>query len=254
MKEVILYFGSYNPVHNGHIGIADVALDQIPADGLWFVVSPQSPFKNSSELAPEEDRLKMVEIAMRTARHRKQLKACDAEFHMDRPARTIDTLKVLCAKYPDHRFSLMIGGDNVKGFDKWKNYREILDNYRVVVYPREGSDPVGEDFNGRFHFLKDVPAFAVSSTHIREMIAAGEDCRSYLPRGVWEYIEKHELYAGAKFYLQRGKEFRRNGKFAEAMNDFIRVTELDPANEEAKSYIEMLKGIFDFYYKDLYNP
>lgn len=196
-RSVILYFGSFNPVHKGHIFIADTALDMLRADELWLVVSPQNPFKESCELAPEKDRLRMTDIAIASARNSERMKSCDVEFEMDKPSRTVDTLKVLSRKYPSYDFTLLIGSDNVDDFDKWKEYEYILDNYTVAVYPREGCIPKNSELAGRFVHLKNVPLHLVASTGIRELINGGKG-EKWLPDGVSEYIKEKGLYVSGK--------------------------------------------------------
>lgn len=272
--SVILLFGSFNPIHKGHISIAGNALDELKADEVWFVVSPQNPFKEASTLAPESDRLAMVNIAIKSACDADRMKACDVEFSMPRPSRTVDTLNFLADTFPDHKFTLLIGSDNVKDFPKWKNYEEILDKYTVAVYPREGYTAIRSDISSRFLYLKDVPLSPGVSSAIREGFAGGDIDFCALPPGVDEYIMEHGLYGtdkegtGIEFlnklieknhmnpcnYNLRGKMFFKLGMFDKAMNDFIQATELDGEYKEAREYIALLREIFNFRYADIYNP
>ena len=129
--KIGLYFGSFNPIHIGHLIVANVMAEYL--ERVWFVVSPQNPFKQTKSLLHEFDRYEMVEKAIQD-NHR--LKACDVEFSMPKPSYTIDSLIYLSEKYPQHQFKLILGSDNLVQFPKWKNYQRILDNYGLLVYPR----------------------------------------------------------------------------------------------------------------------
>jgi nicotinate-nucleotide adenylyltransferase len=131
-----LFFGSFNPIHIGHLIIANIMAENSDLQAVWFVVSPQNPFKKSKTLLHEFDRLDMVEMAITD---NPKLKAIDIEFHLPRPSYTIDTLTVIQEKYPQHIFSLIIGEDNLGQFSKWKNYQQILEYFGLYVYPRPGA-------------------------------------------------------------------------------------------------------------------
>lgn len=288
MKAVVVLFGSFNPVHKGHIAVADNAIEELQADGLWFVVSPENPFKDHSTLAPEADRLAMVEIAIRSARHADMMQASDVEFSMPRPSRTVDTLGVLSERFPECKFTLLIGADNAGKFEEWKNASEIVENYRIAVYPREGY-PIESKYSDRFVYLKNAPLEPEAATSIRQRIAEGAKNIADLPRGVEDYIRTHGLYVcpcvpargdggtpeaiderierlGAEIempagetckvgnFLERGKLHYRKGSFDLALNDFLQVLELDRDNEEAREYRDLLREILSFRYTDIYNP
>lgn len=274
-RSVILLFGSFNPVHKGHIAVADNALEELQADELWFVVSPENPFKHASTLAPEADRLAMVEIAIRSARHKAKMKTSDVEFSMPRPSRTIDTLNTLSKRFPGHKFTLLIGADNVANFGQWKNAEEIVEKYTVAVYPRDGYDPHSSEYSDRFVYLKNAPLEPEAATPLRHQMAAGGKGFTDLPAGVEKYIRKHGLYGStrtiddeieeinelmdtaahlAENFLHRGKLYYRKGCFDLALNDFLEVIELDRANEEAREYRDLLREIFAFRHTDIYNP
>ena len=276
--ETILYFGSFNPVHRGHVAVADAVLESTEAEALWFVVSPQNPFKAGKELAPETDRIEMARIALQSAVHSDRMAVSDIEFRLPKPNRTIRTLEKLRTEYPGRKFSLLIGSDNMAGFPKWVHSQEILDRYRVLVYPRPGY-PTPESARSAglplFMHLKEPPQAA---TDVRTRIARGENPGAELPGGVWEYIKKHRLYgysAGteeltdeitalnsaieqrpddARLLIRRGKLLHRTGRFDCALNDFLRAKRLCPDNPEADAYIALLREIFAFRHFDLYNP
>lgn len=174
-----LFFGSFNPIHNGHLGLARYLLAHHNCDEIWFVVSPCNPFKVNQELLPEEQRLQLVQAAIAGT---PQLKTCDIEFNLPRPSYTIDTLHQLSARYPDRIFTLIIGADNLQEFHRWKNYRELLAQYPVLVYPREGYDI--SDIHLPNVTLTNAPLFPVSSTEIRRKVAAGEDISEFVPAGI----------------------------------------------------------------------
>ena len=131
--QIAIFSGSFNPIHNGHLAIAREVLAQDAADELWFLVSPQNPLKKNLHLLPETDRLKMVELAIEDE---KGMKASDFEFHLPRPTFTINTLEKLRKNFPEHQFRLLIGGDNLVIFHKWFEYKRIIDEFGLIVYPR----------------------------------------------------------------------------------------------------------------------
>ena len=135
-----LFFGSFNPVHIGHLAIANYLVEFGNIDQLWFVVSPHNPHKKKENLLHDYDRLEMMQIAIRNE-HR--FRVCDVEFRLPKPSYTIDTLTHLSEKYPDHSFSIIMGSDNIVNFHRWKNYDQILKNYGILVYPRPGIDQIG---------------------------------------------------------------------------------------------------------------
>lgn len=192
--STILYFGSFNPVRNEHLRIAERTLEATRDTELWFVVSPHNPFKSVRELAPERDRLEMVRLALEISPLRGSLKASDVEFALGQPSLTFRTLERLENLYPGRRFRLLIGSDNVDGFDRWFRYDDILSRYEVLVYPREGRMPEKRELASRFTFLQNVPPGIGAATDIRAAIAAGEDPGDRLPERVWQYIRENRLY------------------------------------------------------------
>jgi len=191
MKKVGLYFGSFNPVHIGHLSLANYLIEHNIVDELWFVVSPCNPLKQHTELLDETIRLKMLQLAIA---ENEKLKISDIEFHMPVPSYTIDTLNVLTAQYPDCQFSLIIGSDNALLFDRWKNAQEIIARFPVLVYPRRGYD-----FEKVAHIypqmqLLSSPFYDISSTEIRKNIVSEKDISSFLHPAVYQYICNSKLY------------------------------------------------------------
>jgi nicotinate-nucleotide adenylyltransferase len=186
--KIGLYFGSFNPIHVGHLIIAQTLFQRGGLDQVWFVVSPQNPFKKQESLAHEHDRLRMVELAIDD---NFQFRASDVEFRMPRPSYTIDTLTYLSDKYPQHQFSLFLGSDNLSHFHKWKNHQAILDNYPILVYPRPGEVKT-LDHPGVSYL--DAPLLDISATFIRQSIQEGLSVRYLLPERVEGYILDKKLY------------------------------------------------------------
>lgn len=187
--KIGLYFGSFNPIHIGHLIIAQTIQERTDLDQVWFVVSPQNPFKKQESLAHEQDRLRMVELAVKDNFH---FRASDVEFRMPRPSYTIDTLTYLADKYPQHQFSLFMGSDNLKHFHKWKNHDQILANYPIYVYPRPGETLLPQHHH--IH-LVSAPLLDISATFIRESVNAGYSVRYLLPKEVETYILDRKLYS-----------------------------------------------------------
>ena len=190
--KIGLYFGSFNPVHIGHMAIANYLVEYAGIDQLWFVVSPHNPFKKKENLLNDYDRLEMVNLAVGND-HR--LRVSDIEFRLPKPSYTIDTLTYLSEKFPRYQFFIILGSDNLENFPRWKNYEAIVRNYGMIVYPRPGfNSSVMPDFPG-VHYVK-APMMEISSTFIREGIAEGRNLCHFLPGKVWEYIEKMGFYKG----------------------------------------------------------
>ena len=186
--KIGLYFGSFNPIHIGHLIIADTLHDRTDLDQVWFVVSPQNPLKKRQSLIHEFDRLRMVELAIED---NYQFRASDVEFSMPKPSYTIDTLAYLTDQYPQHQFCLFLGSDNLTQLKRWKNYQTILDNYEIFVYPRPGEATPFEHPNIT---LIDAPLLDISATFIRKSILAGKSVKYLLPDGVADYIRGKKLY------------------------------------------------------------
>lgn len=189
--KVGLFFGSFNPIHIGHLIIANTIVEQTDTDQTWFVVSPHNPFKSSKSLLHEFDRMDMVEKAIYD---NDNLRACDVEFNMPRPNYTIDTLAYLSAKYPRHKFHLIIGEDNLKNFHKWKNHEAILEYYGLYVYPRPDADAPESIKNHPNVRMVEAPLLNISATYIRRAIKAGRSIRYIVPEDVENYIKGKKLY------------------------------------------------------------
>ncbi len=185
-----LFLGSFNPIHIGHLALANYILEYSDLDEIWFVVSPTNPFKDHNELINEHHRLTMVEIAIADE---SGYKTCDVEFNMSRPSYTIDTLNRLSNNYPNHNFNLIMGSDNISILDSWKDGQSIRKHYKILLYPRTGFNLSDEVLSGSVSVI-DAPLIDISSTMIRKLLAEGKNIPFLLPRGVFKYIRKHKLY------------------------------------------------------------
>ena len=188
--EVGLYFGSFNPIHHGHLIIASHILYNSDLDQLWFIVSPQNPLKQSAGLLNEYHRLYLVQLSVE---EEKNMRAIDIEFKLPKPSYTIDTLTYLGEKYPDHSFSVIMGSDSFQNISRWKNYEQILRNYRIYIYPRSGSSEIEKYPNTRITVVK-APILEISATQIRNNIKEGKPIRFLVPDKVREEIEKNGYY------------------------------------------------------------
>ena len=188
--EVGLYFGSFNPIHHGHLIIASHILYNSDLDQLWFIVSPQNPLKQSVGLLNEYHRLYLVQLSVE---EEKNMRAIDIEFKLPKPSYTIDTLTYLGEKYPDHSFSVIMGSDSFQNISRWKNYEQILKNYRIYIYPRSGSSEIEKYPNTRITVVK-APILEISATQIRNNIKEGKPIRFLVPDKVREEIEKNGYY------------------------------------------------------------
>ena len=185
--------GSFNPVHIGHLMLASYLQQFAGLDEVWLTLSPLNPLTvGSDELIPDITRLKMLEIATEKA---EGLNVCDYELTMPKPSYTINTLRYLAKRYPRHTFKLIIGSDNWKIFDQWKDHEAILSDFGVIVYPRPGY-PVGTIYEDGVDVV-NAPMADLSSTFLRKAIAKGKDMNYFLPHGVFDYIKQNNLY-GAK--------------------------------------------------------
>jgi len=188
--HVGLFFGSFNPVHIGHLALANYMQSFTDMDQVWFVVSPHNPLKTKAGLLNQNDRLYLVNLALDI--HPK-MKASNIEFDLPQPSYTINTLVHLKEKYPEHRFSLIMGQDNLKTFDKWKNYEEILRLCHIYVYPRANAGSSVFDNHVHVHFTQ-APIMEISSTFIRNAIKEKKDVQYFMHPKVWEYIDEMNFY------------------------------------------------------------
>lgn len=187
--KIGLYFGSFNPIHIGHLVIANHILNETNLEKVWFVVSPQNPFKLSSSLLNEYDRLALVQKAIEPD---VRLRASDIEFSLPKPSYTSHTLTYISEKYPDHQFNIIMGSDSFQNLPKWKNAQTIIKNYTILVYQRPGF-AVQDTVEANVQFLQ-APLLEISSTFIRNSIQSRKSIRYLVPQVVEEEIEKCGFY------------------------------------------------------------
>lgn len=185
-----LFFGSFNPIHTGHLIIAGQILNWTDVDDIWFVVSPQNPFKEKASLLDEKHRLYMANLALED---NYRMRGSNIEFHLPRPSYTIDTLTHLQEEYPDREFCLIMGSDNLAGIHKWKNSEVLLRDFTLLVYRRPGIEEVEIPVTSTIQFV-DAPLLHISSTYIRDCIAKGKDIRYLVPDKVCQYIDEMHFY------------------------------------------------------------
>lgn len=188
--KIGLYFGSFNPIHHGHLIIANYVQQNSDLDKVWFVISPQNPFKQSVNLLNEYHRLYLVQISVEGE---PALKASDIEFKLPKPSYTSDTLVYLGEKYPEYEFSIIMGSDSYQNLSKWKNYNYILKNHSLYIYKRAGFENLPE-FTGAEIKILDAPLLQISATHIRETIRNRKSIRYLVPEAVREEIERNGYY------------------------------------------------------------
>ncbi|MEO1513842.1 MAG: nicotinate (nicotinamide) nucleotide adenylyltransferase [Bacteroidota bacterium] len=188
--KVGLFFGSFNPIHVGHLIIANFMASQTDLDRLWMVVSPQNPHKPKSSLARDHDRLHLVRLAIGD---NPLLQASDIEFKLPQPSYTIDTLTHLKEKHPTHEFVLIMGGDNLKSFHKWKNYELILENHQLYVYNRPSYEPGKLAQHPKVRYF-DAPMMDLSASYIRRCIKEGLSIQYLVTDSVFDYLSSSSLY------------------------------------------------------------
>lgn len=188
--KIGLYFGSFNPIHHGHLIIAAYILNNYELDQIWFVVSPQNPLKSNLGLLNEYHRLHLVQLAIDGESN---MRASDIEFRLPKPSYTIDTLTYLKEKYPTHRFSVIMGGDSFQNITQWKNHQILLRDYELFVYRRPGFDVNIPQEYKNVH-LVNAPFLEISATQIRASIKKGKSIRFLVPERVREEIEKNGYY------------------------------------------------------------
>ncbi len=185
-----LFFGSFNPVHIGHLALANYMLSFTEMEQVWFVISPHNPLKNKSSLLNQNDRLHLINLALD---FNPNIKTSNIEFNLPQPSYTVNTLAHLKEKFPEHQFSLIMGQDNLQTFDKWKNYEEILKRYHIYIYPRTGCVPSQFDKHPNIHFTA-APIMEISSTFIRNAIKAKKNVQYFMHPNVWEYVRDMNFY------------------------------------------------------------
>ena len=191
-KKVGLFFGTFNPIHVGHLTIANHLVEYSDLEQVWFVVTPHSPFKKKSSLLNDNHRFQMVDRAVEDYQN---LRASDIEFNLPQPNYTINTLTYLEEKHPDYEFALIMGEDNLKSFHKWKNYELILERFHLYVYPRISDGGIPDKFkdHDKIHQVS-APIMELSSTFIRKAIKEGKNVMPMLPHKVWNYIDEMNFY------------------------------------------------------------
>ncbi|WDT68894.1 nicotinate (nicotinamide) nucleotide adenylyltransferase [Cloacibacterium sp. TD35] len=193
MKKIGLFFGSFNPIHIGHLILANYILENSNMDELWFVVSPQNPFKDKKSLLTDHNRLDMVQLAVKNY---PKMRASNVEFSLPKPSYTIDTLTYLKEKYPNYSFALIMGEDNLDSLPKWKNSEKLMSEYQIIVYPRtfEGEKKDNEYLQHENISMVNAPIIELSATEIRNMIKEGKNVRPMLPPEVFEYLDGSSFY------------------------------------------------------------
>ena len=187
-----LYFGSFNPIHIGHLIIANHMVENSDLDQIWLVVTPHNPHKKKNTLLDNNHRLAMVDIALENY---PKLKSSKIEFDLPQPSYTVNTLAYVKEKHSDHTFSLIMGEDNLKSFHKWKNYVTILENHNIYVYPRISEGVIETQFDNHPKIHKvDAPIVEISSTFIRKSIKIQSNIRPLLPHNVWQYLDEMNFY------------------------------------------------------------
>ena len=187
--KIGLYFGSFNPVHIGHLIIANYVAQNTDLNQVWFVVSPQNPFKPASGLLNEYHRLHLIQASIDGE---SKLKASSVEFKLPRPSFTVDTLAYLKEKYPEHHFAIVIGSDGFQNLDKWKNYEVIVNNYPIYIYKRPGFD-IEKDFGASITLL-NAPLLDISASHIRKLIKEKKSIRFLVTDKVMDEILNNGYY------------------------------------------------------------
>lgn len=265
----MLYFGSFNPIHRGHIAMAEYVLDRQLCDQVVMIVSPRNPLKKVADLAPEVDRFEMVELACAASRHGDRIKASIIEFLLERPSYTINTLRHLSENYgADSQFSILMGGDIIEQLHLWRNYEEILEDYPIYLYPRRNQ--VVNRYLDKITVLDSAPLQNFSSTDVRRALTDCQSVEAMITPEVESYIASKSLWLPkgeladlnatlkgaptAENYIARGKFYYRSNEFGKALNDFNKALAIDNFNTEATEFKSMIEEIFIFRNTDIYNP
>ncbi|MDG1023547.1 MAG: nicotinate (nicotinamide) nucleotide adenylyltransferase [Flavobacteriaceae bacterium] len=192
MNKIGLYFGTFNPIHKGHLALGNYFAEHTDLDQVWFVVSPQNPFKVKDSLLEDQHRLELVRLALKD---QPNLNVNDVEFSLPKPSYTIHTLEHLVQIHPDKQFVLLMGEDNLEHFDQWKQSQRIVELVQVYVYPRshEVDVPKTSPTHKRIQFVK-APKLAYSSTEIRKILKEGKSAAALIPSASWVYLNKKGFY------------------------------------------------------------
>jgi nicotinate-nucleotide adenylyltransferase len=190
LMKIGLFFGSFNPIHIGHLIIANHLATTTDLERVWLVVSPHNPLKPRATLARDHDRLHLVRLAVGD---NPKLEASNVEFSLPKPSYTVDTLAHLRERYPQHEFALIMGGDNISTIDQWKNYEYLLANYDIFVYARPGYDLGAFAASPRVRVC-EAPMLDISATYIRQCIISGKSVQYMVPDPVFEYLQTSTMY------------------------------------------------------------
>ena len=193
-SKIGLFFGSFNPIHIGHTAIANYILEYSDLSEIWFIVTPQNPFKKDENLINEHFRLEMTKISIADD---PRFKASDIEFNLPKPSFTINTLQELNRLYPSNIFVLLMGSDNIINLNKWKDADKIIGNYEIIVYPRQGYPISATDLPPNTKII-DAPIMEISSTMIRNSLKAGKKLSYFLLSDVYKYVKMNDLYERCK--------------------------------------------------------
>ena len=193
MEKIGLFLGTFNPIHNGHLKLASFFYENDQLDFIWFVITPQSPWKKTNDLLNETERFKIVSQAL--VSHPK-FKVNTIEFELPKPNYTYITLTKLKKQYPEKVFKLILGADNLISFDKWKNYDKILDEFELLIYPRKTNESIPKKFLEHSKIFSPIaPNLIISSSEIRKKIREGNDVSTKMPIKSWEYIKENNFYS-----------------------------------------------------------
>ena len=249
MALTALYFGSFNPLHKGHLAVAEYVVREGYAEEVWLIVSPHNPHKSATELAPEDERLEMARRAVAGA---SGVMVCDVEFSLPRPSYTINTIEHLKKLHPEREFAILGGGDVAATIATWMEGERLVAENKILIYPRGENDYFGEPFR----MLMGAPMMTISSTEVRRQIGAQMEWESLVPQEVAEYIKTKGLYMenNIEQELALGKEAFAKSDFGAAKNHFGAVLRMDKTNCEAEQWLDMIEEILAFRHKDYYNP
>jgi nicotinate-nucleotide adenylyltransferase len=187
--KIGLFFGSFNPIHNGHLIIANHILNETELNKIWFIISPQNPFKESHSLLNSYDRLHLINKAIESD---SRMKASDIEFNLPKPSYTSTTLAYLTEKYPKHEFSIIIGSDSFQNLNKWKNFEYIINNYQIIIYKRPGFE-VTNTLGAKIEIM-DAPLLEISATYIRELVKKNKSIKYLVPESIEQEVQHNRFF------------------------------------------------------------
>ena len=191
--KIGLFFGSFNPIHNGHLIIANHILNETDLNKIWFIISPLNPFKESNSLLNSYDRLHLVNKAIEQDN---RMKASDIEFNLPKPSYTATTLAYLNEKYPEHQFSIIIGSDSFQNLGKWKNVEYIVNNYQIIIYKRPGFEVVNT-LSAKIQIM-DAPLLDISATYIRELVRKNKSIKYLVPESIEQEVQHNRFFQSKK--------------------------------------------------------